>query len=191
MAVMFNEILTGKSSLEPARITESPYRTESVPEISLTCAECNARYVAPVGTPAGRCGACHVALVARNQAASRAALYGSLAAIDGRRRGHRWMRWALLATVSVTLGLIRMQMRKDLAASEPRQRAVYVADPYVQQIRDYGVEMCGCADAACASTVRAKWMNWQRYAIQPTDSDVLAAASDATNALMACFDKPR
>src|SRR6185312_6104059 len=122
---MFNEILTGKSSLEPARTAESPYRTESVPQISLTCVDCHAHYLAPVGTPPGRCGACHVALVARNQAASQAALYGSLAAIDERRRGYRWMRWALLATVSVTLGLIKMQMRKDIAASQPRQPVVF------------------------------------------------------------------
>jgi hypothetical protein len=190
MARVFNEILTGKASNEPERIAPGPYRTESVPEVSLTCVDCGARYQAPVGTPVGRCGPCHIALVARNQAASNAALHESLAAIDERRRSHRWMRWALFAVAGCALAFLKVQMRKDLATAEPERRP-YIYDPYIDQIRSFTGEMCSCADAACASTVRAKWMNWQRYAIQPTDSDVLAAASDATDQLMACFNKPR
>jgi len=188
---MFNEILTGKATLDPQPVSHSPYRTESVPQVTWTCVDCNANYQASVGTPRGRCGPCQLAMASRNQAASNAALQASLAAIDERRRGHRWIRWALGAVLACVLAFIRMEARKDLAASQPRELAVYVSDPYVDQIQSYAGEMCACADAVCASTVRAKWMNWQRYAIQPTDSDVLAAASDATSALMDCFNRPR
>lgn len=188
---MFNEILTGKSTLERAPAQASPYREESVPQITLVCSDCQARYQAPVGTPPGRCGACHVALVSRNQAASTAALHESLAAIDERRRHYRWFRRAMILAVACVLAFIKFEMRKDLAASQPREQPVYISDPYIDQIRSYAIEMCACPDAACTTTVRAKWMNWQRYAIQPTDSGVLDGAADATNELMACFNKPR
>lgn len=188
---MFNEILTGKSTLERAPEQASPYRTESVPQISLTCVDCAAHYQAPVGTPVGRCGPCHLAMASRNQAASNAALQASFAAINARRRGHRWMRWAMLALLGVALSLIKRQMRKDFAESQPRAQPVYIQeDPYVTKLWSFKYEMCACADAACRSTVRAKWMNWQNTAIPPTDEHMLDLARESTDAMFACMNLP-
>ena len=184
---MFNEILTGKASVELTPVPENPYRTEAVPNVSLTCVDCGTRYQAPIGTPVGRCGACHVALVSRNQAASMAALHQSRAAIDARQRGHRWMRWALLAVVACTLGLIKRQMRKEMAASQPKPQRIYIYDSYVEAVHRFQVDMCSCPDAACKSRIRAQWMNWQRTAVVPSDSDVLDLARESEDAMFACL----
>lgn len=56
---MFNEILTGKASLEN-KPKEDPYREPSVPDVSIACDQCRKPFTKKATSPATKCVQCHM-----------------------------------------------------------------------------------------------------------------------------------
>jgi len=58
---MFNEILTGRATLEPAPPTGGPYREPDVPTEKRSCASCRHTFTVPVTSSAQSCVSCQLA----------------------------------------------------------------------------------------------------------------------------------
>ncbi|HEY4057965.1 MAG TPA: hypothetical protein VGM39_15225 [Kofleriaceae bacterium] len=71
---MFNEILTGKATLEPKPPMGGPYREPEVPNESRRCAHCRQAFAVPVTSHAHTCVTCQLAAA---QAASLPVNYNS------------------------------------------------------------------------------------------------------------------
>ncbi len=65
---MFNEILTGKATLEPPPAPVEPYREPSVPEVPVTCASCGTSFRVKVGVEQKLCARCNLAAAEANAA---------------------------------------------------------------------------------------------------------------------------
>jgi hypothetical protein len=64
---MFNEILTGKASLEN-KPKEDPYRVQSVPDVTVPCDQCRKNFTKKATSPATKCVQCHMDNAAREAA---------------------------------------------------------------------------------------------------------------------------
>ena len=194
---MFNEILTGQASLEQKAVVADPYRQESIPQITLTCVDCAKTYPANIGTPPGRCGACHVRFAEANAAASARAYAGVQDGIERRKRNAWLLRTAALTVCGIALALFKLGMRHQMA--EDARQAAGVSghestasfDPYAMQADDFARTMCACHDASCAQDTLVQFERWTRATPSPTDSDALDAASAATAKLGDCYAKLR
>ncbi|HEY4176210.1 MAG TPA: hypothetical protein VGM90_05245 [Kofleriaceae bacterium] len=71
---MFNEILTGKATLEPKPPMGGPYREPEVPNEQRSCARCRHPFVVPATSAAQTCVSCQLSLA---QASSPPANYNS------------------------------------------------------------------------------------------------------------------
>ena len=194
-ARVLNDILTGKASNEPARPGD-PYRAPVVPKVSLSCVACGRAYQADAGTPPGRCGPCHVAMVEANQAVSAASFAAAQADLQHRRSHARLVRRLLLVACGIGVALVRYEMRTqaqadlDQAEGTAVDEPAYglVEDPFVSQARELASEMCACADARCAADVQVRFENWTRTAGDPAD-DMRAAAAAEVARLSTCHDR--
>lgn len=78
---MFNEILTGKASLEN-KPREDPYREQSVPDVSILCDQCRKTFTKKANSPATKCVQCHMDNAARDAALLQTNAYASSEASD-------------------------------------------------------------------------------------------------------------
>lgn len=163
---MFNEILTGKASLEP----------KSAP---------------PPTAPPAPAAPVPAAVVQANQAQSAAALHA--ASLGARRNdaSHNLFRVIVLVVVAIGLGFFRYGMRKqereDAAQAagyrnygeyERERAAVYPTDEYSYKVSQFADEMCRCSDLACSRDVLAQF---SRYLRSGTPSDDKASESVAAD----------
>ncbi len=64
---MFNEILTGKASLEN-KPKEDPYREQHVPDVTVPCDQCRRNFTKKANNPGTKCVQCHMDNAARDAA---------------------------------------------------------------------------------------------------------------------------
>jgi hypothetical protein len=126
---VFNEILTGKATLEQKPAAADPYRQQSIPEITLTCSDCGATYKATVGTPPGRCGVCNVKLAERTTAANAQAHAAMHAAVERSQRSHWWLKVALTVLICLAAGLCKMAMRHQFREDMRAASGYHESDP--------------------------------------------------------------
>jgi hypothetical protein len=201
---VFNEILTGKATLTPEPPTAGPYRTETVPMVSATCIACLQPFTVRAGTPAQRCGPCHVAHVEANMAHDVAVRAGIRREAERRRRNDKILRYTLTAAAIVALAFYKLGYRNQLeedAAIANGERPGYYApqhdhaaareDRFAQQVEGFATTMCGCADRACAERTQAEFARFSRDAEAPSDKDVLDVAAESVHRLEACYLKLR
>ncbi len=175
-AAMFNEILTGKSSLEPKPEPMAPYREQGVPApVRETCLGCKQVFQVPANTIATHCQSCRLSIIEINARNDRMAF---LAAEDEARRASNSHRlFALIGGIVVVVGLgifkfgMRSQLREDRAQAAgyhsydqyTRERdAVYPTDEYSRHVQSLAGDMCSCKDLKCARDVQSTFTNYIR-----------------------------
>lgn len=100
---MFNEILTGKASLENR--PKDPYREPEVPDVSVPCDQCRKPFTKKATSPAVKCVQCHM-----DNAALEAAQHNMYASpVDD--SGTRVMKVFLWIGVVILLGFIKYKIR--------------------------------------------------------------------------------
>jgi hypothetical protein len=201
---MFNEILTGKASIEPKPAPLAPYREPGpVPPVTKTCVTCSTPYHAPASSPPGLCGRCNLEIAEANARVDR---LGYLAGEEQARRAansHRIM--GIVLTVLVAGGLLifkfgmRSQMREDAAQAagyssygqyESVRDQIYVSDDYSYRVDSFADDMCVCSDLACARNVQAQFKNFLRSGeAAPSDDRSEASARESTIRMAECQQK--
>jgi len=105
---MFNDILTGKASLEPKRESNGPYREQAVlPPIQHVCVTCGQRYQGPAGSVPGCCSTCHVAIVEANARESALAVHAAQEHARRAGKSHRVLRALLIVAIGIGAALFR------------------------------------------------------------------------------------
>ncbi len=192
---MFNDILTGKASLEPKPEPQSPYREQAVlPPVQHVCVACGQRYKAPADSAPGRCPTCHVAMVEENTRQSALAAHAGQDHFRRAARSHRMLRGFLVIAIGVGVALfrygMRTQMREDAAQAagyhsygeyKAERDAVYPTDEYSYRIHDLAAEMCRCNDLACARNVQAQYRQYARSGSPSDDTARESAEQDGTH----------
>jgi len=187
-APMFNDILTGKASNQPAPPPLAPYREQAeLPPVTHSCTSCAQLYKAPAGSVAGQCSTCHVAMIEANQKQSAALLHASEESARKAERSHYIFRFVIAIAICCGIGAfkygMKKQMREDAAVGagyksyaeyESERDAVYPTDDYSYQVNRFADEMCGCEDLRCAREVQAKYT---RFLPTGAPSDDKARAS--------------
>lgn len=191
---VFNEILTGKASLEVKPPPVDPYREESIPaEITLKCLRCSKDYTAKGGTAAGNCGACNALIAQENAAASAAAFREAEARFNKNEASHAVMKTLLVIGFLAVIAFIRYQMREaqrnDAAQAagyssyddyKTESAKVYPTDEFSDRVNSLASDMCYCQDLACGRNVYAQY---SRYVKSNSASDDKASESAAQDAL--------
>ena len=195
---MFNEILTGKATLEAQPPQASPYREQAtLPSIKHACMRCQQTYSAPAGSTAGNCPACCMTVAAL----STDAVHRAMAEQARRDRSHKLFRGALFVVIAIGVAAfrwgMRTQMREDAAVGagyhsyaeyQAEQSAVYPTDELSQTVHDFANELCRCSDLACSRNVQAQLRLYVRN--HGTTDDRARASVDAdTERLYACAAK--
>jgi len=179
---VFNEILTGKASLEPKPEPMAPYRElGTMPPVHHACVTCSQRYLAPAGSTASLCATCQLEIVEANARNDRLAFQLSEDQARRAARSHRWMATIIGTLVVVGLGLfrygMRSQMREDAAIGagyesyseyEAERDAVYPTDEYSRQVQSMADDMCRCSDLPCARNLQRLFGQFVR-SHSPTD----------------------
>jgi hypothetical protein len=166
---MFNEILTGKASIEHTPPVAPPVQAPAPSRVSpaaLANAEASAR------------------AFAESEAQRRRA-----------QNSHRILAVAAAVVASLGFAMFRWGMRdayeKDLRAgygySDESSSVTY--DPFVSEARGFASQMCSCADKQCAWSVQATFDRWVRQTTPPTNTAVLDAAAAETERYQACLAK--
>jgi len=188
---MFNDILTGKATLEPKPQVVDPDREPSIPQVTLTCVGCKQTYPANTGTPPGHCRVCNLAIVEANAAASARALRE----VENRMRrsavSHRVLKIIVVLLVGVGLVVMKTAMRKDQRDDAARaagyrdysdyqaaDNAVYPTDEYSYRVSELTSEMCRCPDLACARNVLAQYTRYIRSSSASDDTARESAERD-------------
>lgn len=194
--LMFNEILTGKASLEEKPAAADPYREPSVPDVSMTCPDCHKTFTTKVGSGATKCAVCHV-LSAQAATAASGHTYENVHEAH-LRSGTNAKLVSLLVTVGLGIGLVifkyqmRKQSREDLYSPRAVDDSAYNVsrDPFVESVAGHRREMCSCSDLACSRVVQAKFENWLRSQHQmPMDDATLDAAAVETSRYTECMTR--
>ena len=185
---MFNEILTGKASLEVKPPPADPYREESVPaEITLKCLRCSKDYTAKGGTAPGNCGACNALIAQENAAASAAAFREAEDRFNRNEASHRILKALLFVAFLIVVAFVRYQMRKaqrddaaraagysDYSDYKTESAKVYPTDEFSYRVSSLASDMCYCQDLACGRNVYAQY---SRYVKSNAPSDDKASES--------------
>lgn len=189
---VFNDILTGKASLEPKPEAESPYRKAAeLPPVNHNCLACGASYQGPAGSVAGRCPTCYVAMVTTNEAESNRIRGEALLGAEKSKRSMRIVKLTLFAGFAIAGGIMKAQMRdqvrdnkaqaagyRDYADYNAQQSAPGPNDELSQEIHWVVNEACGCQDAMC---VRDKDVKLRRLMRDGSPSDDRSAESVRTD----------
>jgi hypothetical protein len=173
---MFNEILMGKETLEPPPEPVSPYRVQSIPETaSATCVDCQSAFTTKTSANSVRCPACRGAMVQRNEAESARIYAEAEAQAAASQRSMRRFKWAGFAVLSVTLGLIKGQMRQEIADDQAAQAAASLpyyssySDAYSTDLHYLANDACACKDLKCARDVQARVAQMLERSTGPSD----------------------
>ena len=193
---MFNEILTGKASLEPKPAAAIP--PAALPPVQHDCIDCGRRYEAAAGSASARCGACHVAMVERNTALSAQLMHATGDRMRRDARNRMIVRVVLGLVVSAGIIAFRAgmkhQMRDDAAQAagyrdydeyKSERDAVYPTDEFSQRVQSFANDMCRCTDLACARTTLAQYRSFLRSG-QPSDDTAQASADRDDQRLRDC-----
>lgn len=199
---MFNDILTGKASLEPTPEGDGggPYRKPQVPQVSVTCVDCKKPYAVPANTPPGRCALCHVRFAEANTPMN-------VRANDWQERqdqSHRVFRVVVGIAIAVGVAIFRVGMRhsmeEDARGSYSYQEPVYDDKPYdpalepdvfSAKISSFADQMCACADRDCAWRVENDFELWSRANQAPTDEATTEAVIRHMKLFTSCLDRMR
>ena len=187
---MFNELLTGKATLEPAPEPQAPYREPGVlPPLEHTCATCHQSYRGPAGSVAGTCASCQLAvreLDARNDAL---AFQQAEAAQQRVHNRHKLFVFIGGLVVVALLGVfkfgMRSQLREDLAQGagyksygDYQRDAVSPSDAYSRQIHALAGDMCLCKDLRCARDVQTTFVSYSRTHRPSEEASEASAKAD-------------
>ena len=172
---MFNDILTGKASLEAPKAP--PPATDAPPPPR------------PVLTPEQ---------VAANEAASRQAMRDAEAAFRKNESSHRILVTCIVLFVGIALAFIRTQMRKQMREDNARAAGyssydnyqeesakVYPTDEYSYKVNQFASDMCFCQDLACARNVQAQYTRYLRSSA-PSDDESRASVEQDSRKLAEC-----
>ena len=177
---MFNEILTGKATLEPP---QAPAQAAVVfLDVTHSCVRCTKPYLAKSDSVPGHCPSCHSVVVQENAAESARAYNAAAANIRSSEASVRLIKVLFVIAAAIVFGFIKYSMRKQIrddnaaAASRNYEYTPSYDDEYSRQIRYFSDDMCSCQDAACASQVRNRFQVWQRRQGGATESSQEAAA---------------
>lgn len=142
---MFNDILTGKASLEPPK---APPVVEQAPPPK------------PTLTPEQ---------IAANEAASAKAMRDAEAAFRKNESSHRILVTCIVIFCGLAFAFIRTQMKKQMREDNARAAGyssydnykeesakVYPTDEYSYKVNDFARQMCNCDDLNCARTIAAQ-----------------------------------
>ena len=167
---MFNDILTGKASLEP----KAPPVVDAPPPPPPP---------APALTPEQ---------IAANEAASARAMREAEIAYNKNQASHRLMVTLGVIFLAAVLAFIRHQMRKQAredsakaagyssyADYKEESAKVYPTDEYSYKVHELAGDMCGCHDLACARDVQAKYTRHLRSGAPSDDEARASVAQDA------------
>lgn len=192
---MFNELLTGKATLEPPPAPQSPYREPGVlPPVTHTCTTCHRSYRGRSGSIAGTCGSCQE-INARNDALA----FQQAEAAQQRVQNQHKLFVFIGSVVVVVLALVfklgmKTQLREDLAQGagyksygdyKKQRDAVSPSDAYSQRIHSLASDMCFCKDLKCARDVQTAFVNYSR-SHSPSDDKSEASASAEVAKLADC-----
>ncbi|MBL9020363.1 MAG: hypothetical protein JNL83_39635 [Myxococcales bacterium] len=171
---MFNDILTGKASLEPqARppVEEAP----PSPRPALTWEQ-----------------------VAANEAASARAVREAETALRKSQASHRLIAGCVVVFVAVAIVFIKSQMRQQMrednaraagyssyAAYQEESAKVYPTDEYSYKVRQFAGDMCRCQDLACARNLQAQYTRYLRSSA-PSDDESRASVEQDARRLADC-----
>jgi len=168
---MFNEILTGKATLEPPppAMAGGPYRAPEVPNENRTCAHCRQTFVVPATSPAQTCVACQLA---NAQASSPSYTYQNQADLQPSRTPFFVIRLAI-AGVILLGGAIYSQVNGDAAR--------------VREAENMADEACSCSDANCAENVRSEFLSWaSTHGEERVDDSDYQAVENSAERLASC-----
>jgi len=185
---VFNELLTGKATLEPAPQPQAPYREPGVlPPATHACATCRRSYQGPAGSIAGTCASCQLAVREINARNDALAFQQAEAAQQRVQNQHKLFVF-IGSVVIIALALVfkvgmKTQLREDLAQgagykSYGDDDSVAPSDAYSQRIHSLASEMCACKDLACAREVQTAFVNYARSHGPSDDSSEASATAD-------------
>lgn len=171
---MFNDILTGKASLEPKAppLVDAP---PPPPAAALTAEQ-----------------------IAANEAASARALRDAEIAYNKNQASHRLMITLGVIFLAATVAFIRHQMRKQMredsaqaagyssyAEYNEESAKVYPTDEYSYKVNRFASDMCYCQDLACARNVQAQYTRYLRSGA-PSDDESRASVEQDARKLAEC-----
>jgi len=199
---MFNDILTGKASLEEKPKSADPYREESVPDITATCNRCHKAFLTKAGTSPAYCGPCK-AIVAQSNAALSAQQFANVNAnIRSSDNGYRILRVGIMIVIGIGLAIFKSGMRHSYEqdtrsydyepsyTSTPAYSSHYSSDPFAVRVKEFANQMCSCSDLRCASSVLAQFETWTHTQDTSRASDEAAsAAADDAIRMIECKSK--
>jgi hypothetical protein len=195
---MFNDILTGKASLDP-KPAPGPYREQAaLPPISHACIACGQTYQAPSGSAPGRCSPCHVSFVEENARQSALAVQAGQEHLRRSEKSHRTMRTIFFITACLVAAAIKYgmhaQQRDDAAQAagyrdysdyESQRDAIYPADDFSATSQQLAAAMCACRDVACAERVAKEYGEHLASGV-PSNDKARSSAQQADARLTAC-----
>jgi hypothetical protein len=170
---MFNDILTGKASLEakaPPPVVDAP-----PPQPALSAEQ-----------------------IAANEAASARALREAEIAYNKNQASHRLLITLGVVFLAVMVVVIRSQMRKQMREDNARAAGyssyaeykeesakVYPSDEFSYKVNRFADEMCYCQDLACARNVQAQYTRYVRSSA-PSDDESRASVEQDARRLADC-----
>ena len=170
---MFNDILTGKASLEPAK----PLVMDAPPPPK------------PVITPAQ---------AAANAAASAQAMRDAETAFRKSESSHRILVTCVVVFVGIAFAFIKTQMKKQMREDNARAAGyssydnykeesakVYPTDEYSYKVNRFASDMCFCEDLACARNVQAQYTRYLKSSA-PSDDASRASVEQDSQKLAGC-----
>ena len=175
---MFNDILTGKASLEPPK---APPAVDDAP------------------TPPAR-PALSPEQIAANEAASAKAMRDAETAFRKNEASHRLLVTCIVLFAGVAFAFIRYQMKKQMREDSARAAGyssydnykeesakVYPSDDYSYKVNQFASDMCSCQDLACARNVQAQYTRHLRSGA-PSDDNARASVEQDARKLAECQD---
>jgi hypothetical protein len=188
---VFNEILTGKATLEPP---PSPVQPGVVHlDVEHSCVRCTKSYLAKSGSAPAHCPSCHAIVVQENAAESARAYNAAAANIRSSEASVRLFKLLLVIAAAIVFGFIKYSMRKQMRDDNAAAAARYshyddtpAYDEYSSTVEDFSREMCRCSDAMCASQIRNRFQMWQRRQAGVEESS-MQAAEPALQRMASCL----
>jgi hypothetical protein len=198
---MFNEILTGKASLDPQPKPLEPFREAGeLPPVTETCVGCGRSFKAPANRIATHCASCMLQIAELNAANDRMAFVAAEA--EAQRKQNSQRLFSIIGGIVVVAGLIvfkagmRSQMREDAAVGagyksydeykELRDEIrLSPNDEFSSRLSDFASDMCRCKDLQCARDIQATLTNFTRTH-SPSDDQSNASARVSLGRLADC-----
>jgi cell division septation protein DedD len=192
---VFNELLTGKATLDPPPQPQSPYREPGVvPPVTHTCPTCRQAYRARAGSIAGTCGSCQE-IQARNDALAFQQAEAAQQRVQNQHKLFVFIGSIVIVALAVVFKVgMKTQLREDLAQGagyqsysdyQKQRDTVAPSDEYSRRVHALASDMCACKDLACARNVQTTFVSYSR-SHRPSDDNSEASASADVAKLADC-----